>query len=417
MPKDRVTRVDVEFPFTTVSVSGSRDRVSRVDVEFPFLGSGKDRVSRVDVEFAYVPVKVDRVSRVDVEFAYVPHSLSSGRWFHAPPFSAGPAFTLATPIPAANPQPKEGDLAMFGLQGSETGKFLITKIEPGQNLSAIITCVDYAPDVYTADASPPNQPSQTLPAPSVVAPVIASIESDDVHVSKPVAGRVVVALVPPASMLTNAGAIVSIEYETRVSSIHGLNAQGAYNGATSYTEGDLVTSGGQNWVSLVSSNVGVTPGTNGDKWSLISSDTPWGQPARVPFSEQVIIDNVEPKTIYDIQLRYVYKDGTVSDWSVEAEYTVQGQVTGPPDVTSLTANEPSTGVVKLNWPPVKVKDVATYEVRVGASWAAGTFVAQTNSTDYKDHGVAPGTYTYWVGVLDTSGNYDATPQSVVITVV
>jgi hypothetical protein len=97
---------------------------------------------------------------------------------------------------------------------------------------------------------------------------------------------------------------------------------------------------------------------------------------------------------------------------------VQGQLTGPADVTNLTATQlAGTAVVNLKWTRVATKHIDAYEIRVGASWAAGTVVAQIQASDYKDHGVAPGTYTYWVGVLDTSGNYDANPASVVITVV
>ncbi|MGA9723296.1 MAG: hypothetical protein WBQ86_12640, partial [Candidatus Binatus sp.] len=74
---------------------------------------------------------------------YAPAASGFGCWSHATPFSGGGAFTFATPIPSGDPQPQIGDLAMFGLQGSESGIYLVTKIEPGPDLSAILTFVDY----------------------------------------------------------------------------------------------------------------------------------------------------------------------------------------------------------------------------------------------------------------------------------
>jgi hypothetical protein len=339
----------------------------------------------------------------------------------AAPVSTGAVFYFATPIPAASPQPAAGDLAMFGLQGSESGEYLVTKIEPGKDLSAIITMVDYAPGVFTTDASPPAAMStQLVAAPQPVAPVIASIYSDDQHsIHSPngtIRGRVMVGLTPPASSLYAPGEIVAIEYEIRVSSTNGHTNRGAYNSGTSYNTADIVTYGGQTWVSLVSSNVGVTPGTNGADWTLSVETTPWGQPSAVPPGESVLIDNVEMGTVYDIQLRYRFKNGVAGPWSLQAAYTVTGQVTPPGDVSGLAAAVTSKNDVRLTWtkPTSFPGGFEHFEIRTGASWAAGTFLGTTKREDYLITDPGSGSVTYWVGVLDKNGVYDATPQSVTL---
>lgn len=44
-----------------------------------------------------------------------------------------------------------GDLVMFGISGQETRDLIITKVEPGEGMSAKLTCIDYSPDIFDAD--------------------------------------------------------------------------------------------------------------------------------------------------------------------------------------------------------------------------------------------------------------------------
>ena len=88
-----------------------------------------------------------------------------------------------------------------------------------------------------------------------------------------------------------------------------------------------------------------------------------------------------------------------------------------PDVTNLSAAITHKTDVLLKWTPPSPKPTGfnSYEIRVGASWAAGTYVADTKSPQYLFTDPTPGTQTYFVGLLDNAGNYDATPPSVTIT--
>jgi len=47
--------------------------------------------------------------------------------------------------------PKAGDIYAFGVRGYEALDLIITDIQPGQNLTAVLTCVEYAPEIFGVD--------------------------------------------------------------------------------------------------------------------------------------------------------------------------------------------------------------------------------------------------------------------------
>ena len=87
------------------------------------------------------------------------------------------------------------------------------------------------------------------------------------------------------------------------------------------------------------------------------------------------------------------------------------------DVTSLAATITNKSDVKLTWvkPSSLPKGFEGYEIRYGATWATATLIGHTKILQYLVTDPVPGTITYWIGVLDKSGNYDSYPQSVSIT--
>ena len=50
-----------------------------------------------------------------------------------------------------NEAPKAGDVFAFGIRGYEALDLIITDIQPGQNLSATLTCVEYSPEIFGVD--------------------------------------------------------------------------------------------------------------------------------------------------------------------------------------------------------------------------------------------------------------------------
>ena len=47
--------------------------------------------------------------------------------------------------------PKAGDIYAFGVRGYEVLDLIITDVQPGQNLTAVLTCVEYAPEIFGVD--------------------------------------------------------------------------------------------------------------------------------------------------------------------------------------------------------------------------------------------------------------------------
>jgi hypothetical protein len=47
--------------------------------------------------------------------------------------------------------PKAGDIYAFGIRGYEALDLVITDIQPGQNLTAVLTCVEYSPEIFRVD--------------------------------------------------------------------------------------------------------------------------------------------------------------------------------------------------------------------------------------------------------------------------
>jgi len=47
--------------------------------------------------------------------------------------------------------PKAGDIYAFGIRGYEVIDLIITDVQPGQNLTAVLTCVEYSPEIFGVD--------------------------------------------------------------------------------------------------------------------------------------------------------------------------------------------------------------------------------------------------------------------------
>ncbi len=62
----------------------------------------------------------------------------------------GKQIVFTTPL--AENIPSEGDLFLFGYRGHEAIDLIITDIQCGENLTADITCVEYAPEIFAVDS-------------------------------------------------------------------------------------------------------------------------------------------------------------------------------------------------------------------------------------------------------------------------
>ena len=92
-----------------------------------------------------------------------------------------------------------------------------------------------------------------------------------------------------------------------------------------------------------------------------------------------------------------------------------GKTAPPSNVTGLTyAVDPQVGVT-LIWTQISDIDLDFYEIRRGTTWESATVLAKANTTYFKIGYLDPGTYTYHVKAVDTSGIYSLTAASVAVT--
>jgi hypothetical protein len=192
--------------------------------------------------------------------------------------------------------------------------------------------------------------------------------------------------------------------------------------------GDTVTyNGGPGsyvWL-CVQANTGQTPGTldggGNPYWTVLATQVqpeapPWADLGLQTPSRLIHISPVEPGVSYDLRLRYEMTDGSVTLWTTLAGHMVAGQVNGPPDPTNFGAANLGGGVIELFWDPPTQLNVREFEVRSGSNWASATFDRRTRATRAQFWRATGRTYQFFVAAIDTSGNYDANPPTVTITI-
>lgn len=145
----------------------------------------------------------------------------------------------------------------------------------------------------------------------------------------------------------------------------------------------------------------------------VGADGNWMALAEVSISDAEILDVVDGED-YTIRIRSVNVLGASSVTPAEYTYAPVGKLRPPSDVTGLvSAIDPQRGV-ELSWQPVGDIDIEFYEIRAGASWAAGTLVGRIKATrTFAGFDVGS---TYHVKALDTSGNYSQNAATIAPTV-
>ncbi|HQU03495.1 MAG TPA: phage tail protein [Acidocella sp.] len=132
--------------------------------------------------------------------------------------------------------------------------------------------------------------------------------------------------------------------------------------------------------------------------------------AAVP-TNQFDLRKTDPGT-YDFQVWTIGPNQRRSTTYGELTKTLYGKTLPPSDVTGLTYGFDQSNGLILSWAQAPDIDIYAYEVRRGASWAAGVLVGQSKTTTFTAGVQAIAGQTYWVAVLDTQGVYSVNPQSV-----
>ncbi|CAB4195892.1 Tip attachment protein J [uncultured Caudovirales phage] len=285
--------------------------------------------------------------------------------------SVGESSTLTFTTPQVTATgPAVGDLAMFGISGSETADFIVKGIVPGQDLTATLVCVDYAPDIALADsgtipAYTPNITQQadiTGIAPEV--PVIYSVNSG------------------VGALVLSPGGVQS-RILVGISPVSG-------NVRASKIRGRFRVVGSSSWVFVES-----------------------------PIEQSVLtLIPVTEGAQYEIQAQAVSYYGVASPWSSITHETVIGQSEPPANVTGFACNILGAQA-NLSWSANTEIDFSHYRIRwspllSGASWASSVdSVARVSSTSISIPSVAG---TFLIKAVDYQGNESVTAASAITSI-
>lgn len=272
-------------------------------------------------------------------------------------------FTFTAAVATAS-GPAVGDLALFGVSGSESVELLVRSIEPLDELGARLTFVDYSPEIFESGtgAVPDFDPQITLPAEvnrgTPVAPTITSIDS----------GEAVLVRASDGTLISRI--VIGVRFNNAAAYVPAEELQARFRPAE--TDQDFA------WLPPIPAQAG-----------------------------QIAIAPVDDGATYDIELRSRFA-GVPSEW-VTIEHTVVGKTSPPPDVDQLYRQGAA-----VTWPyPDPPIDLAGFLVRANFGTSTDWSTARPLHT-----GIVPappfdisglsGTQTVMVKAVDTSGIESAT---------
>lgn len=271
-------------------------------------------------------------------------------------------FTFATPIPNSGTLPAKGDLVTFGELGQSGVDLLVTGIELAADLSATIYAVDYAPQVYEADAgtipafvsviSRTRRPDMSPPA-----PVIFNALSDETVLDTDIDGslRTRILITFLASVIT----VTHFDYQVRL--------------------------------------------TGSEQWSPIRRVSATGG--------SLSIYEVQDGLTYDVRVRSVAGFYFSNDWTFLNAHLVIGKTTKPPSVM-LVYRKPNSNV--MGWVDIeRPRDFSHYEIRMALgdneNYDQATVIGRTTDNQIDLGAFARGLKTFSVKAVDTSGNQSEVP--------
>lgn len=129
------------------------------------------------------------------------------------------------------------------------------------------------------------------------------------------------------------------------------------------------------------------------------------------------VDPVEEGVTYYCRIVSVSIWGTKQafDDGYTVSKTIEGNGAAPSNVTGFEVTA-SGNVVVFTANEVTDADVIGYEIRMGVSWAAGSFIGFNLSPKFRATYVTPGEQTFWIAAKNNAGLYSVTPASDTATV-
>ncbi len=139
-----------------------------------------------------------------------------------------------------------------------------------------------------------------------------------------------------------------------------------------------------------------------------STDTVYQKVFTDGSDEQVWITPVEDGVSYDVRIRAINAIGMRSAFTTST-HTIVGKTAEPANVTVFYAAQVDNAI-SFNWNQVDEADLAGYEIRYGErgaiTWTDGKVITrEKKGTHTVALNVPPGTWTFMIKAIDTSGNY------------
>lgn len=270
---------------------------------------------------------------------------------------------------------KAGNLFSFGALGEESVDCLVLGIEPGDNLTARLTLVDYAPDLQNSD-------SEVVPA-------------FDSQIT-----------LPPNILQTNIAQVPTITQIISDESVIERIAPGqyAYKIKVAYSNPKQLASS----VTHVEAQI-ASAGNTGSVWDA-TLQVEIGKGA-------VIFGDVQEGDTYKIRLRYLDRSGYTGPWTTPVNHLVVGKTNAPSAPTAATAT-PSGDKLKLAWTDAPEIDVVAYEVRdTDSGWGNSSRLFYGSASEcFVTPGAVGVAKTWYVRSVDAVGLYSLTSTPVSYTV-
>lgn len=255
---------------------------------------------------------------------------------------------------------------------------IVLEIEPQDDYTAMITCVDYAPGIFTVDEEDIPEPVSNVTLPPQMSQQNIT-QKPIIDTTKVISSEKVMKPVGPGVY----------NYGMRVPFSNPLN----FDNDIAYVEIQVVdyNDSTKNW--LPSKKDEVT-------------------------KSQIEFFGVAEGAHYRYRLRYISSQGRPGPWTDEYDHTITGRLLPPPDVSTPTFRIKG-GAVVLDWAAVSVVDLWGYEVRVSPStsdvgWNSATFVKKIqNPTELLiDTPQVGNNRWYYVKALDTANHYSTNAAKV-----
>lgn len=352
-----------------------RGDLVRVTHDVPMIGQCSGRVADV----SGTTVTLDEPLTVEGGVDYVLRVRTAADVSVTPTVSSVAADGLSVVVSDATGI-SAGDLYTFGELETESEVCLIHSIEPGDDLSARLTCIPYRSAIYEAwDEIPDYESVVSSPVSAATrgpaTPEILWVKSDESAL--------------PSDMQGNAIPHILIQ----------ISAGSGVPSNPRVTQAEYLRLG----------------------WRK-AGDERYEYMTLQPATNRVYIPNVKTGVAYDISLMAVDKFGACSATVVLKSHIVSGLVAPPPtlDTFRVTTNGPSAF---LEWTYTSiVGDVVGYEIRwhpdsTVTDWSTMMIVATDIPRDSRSHMVPARTGVYAIKAIDTLGLRSAAARFVKSTIV